>query len=146
MEELRLSYDLSEISDVASKLIEYASSDTIFLFEGSMGAGKTTLIQAIVQTLGYDDRVSSPTYGLVNEYPLDGGHAIYHFDFYRIEDIEEAEDIGIYEYFDSGDICLVEWPSKIEALWPEAYVKVHLSKLENEDKKRELRAHKYYDE
>jgi tRNA threonylcarbamoyladenosine biosynthesis protein TsaE len=88
-----------------------------------MGAGKTTFIKVIAETLGVEDLVSSPTFSIVNEYLGKIGR-IYHFDFYRIKDVQEAYDIGYEEYFYAGDLCFVEWPEKIAALLPEHYIKI----------------------
>jgi tRNA threonylcarbamoyladenosine biosynthesis protein TsaE len=81
-----------------------------------MGAGKTTLIKAVCATLGVIDEVSSPTFSMVNEYKTTKGETVFHFDFYRIKSLSEAYDLGIEDYFDSGNICLIEWPSMIEAI------------------------------
>lgn len=90
----------------------------IVLLEGEMGAGKTTLIRALGAALGVKDEVSSPTFSLVNEYRDARQRPIYHFDFYRIDSLDEAVRIGAQEYFDSGYLCLIEWPSRIEPLLP----------------------------
>ena len=95
-------------------------------FFGEMGAGKTTLIREICEQLGVSDTVTSPTFALVNHYMSGDGSDIYHFDFYRIEKLEEAYDLGYDEYFDSGALCLVEWPEKIEQLLPPETLKVNI--------------------
>ncbi|WP_400191093.1 tRNA (adenosine(37)-N6)-threonylcarbamoyltransferase complex ATPase subunit type 1 TsaE [Hymenobacter sp. B81] len=91
---------------------------TIVLLEGEMGAGKTTLIRALCAELGVTDEVSSPTFALVNEYRDGRRRPVYHFDFYRIDSVDEALRIGAQEYFDSGYLCLIEWPSRIAPLLP----------------------------
>lgn len=111
---MEIRYTLDEINLVAEKLVE-ASIYRTLLFYGEMGAGKTTLIKALVEALGSQDTISSPTFSLVNIYDTPKG-AVNHFDFYRIEDETEAMDIGIEEYLDSGDWNLVEWPQNIENL------------------------------
>lgn len=93
----------------------------ILVFEGEMGAGKTTFIKAFCKELGIGDEISSPTFSLVNEYRLPDNKPVYHFDFYRINDISEAEDMGIYEYFDSG-ICLIEWGEKIQEILDKEHI------------------------
>ena len=109
---------LSELDLVAEQIITSLDGRDVVLFRGGMGAGKTTLISRIVAMLGAEDTVTSPTFALVNQYEGDA-RRIYHFDFYRIERIEEVFDFGYEEYFYSGDLCLVEWPEKIEALIPD---------------------------
>jgi tRNA threonylcarbamoyladenosine biosynthesis protein TsaE len=115
-----------ELNQAALSLLDFAKDEKIFLFEGEMGAGKTTFIKAICASMGVADVVSSPTFSIVNEYQGDNNQRIYHFDFYRIEDQREAYDIGYEEYFYSGDICLVEWPEKIRDLLPQEYINVSI--------------------
>jgi tRNA threonylcarbamoyladenosine biosynthesis protein TsaE len=109
---------LSELDGVAEQIIQSLEGRDVVLFRGGMGAGKTTLISRIVAQLGAQDTVTSPTFALVNQYE-GTERRIYHFDFYRIDRIEEVFDFGYEEYFYSGDLCLVEWPEKIEALIPD---------------------------
>ena len=111
------SYTLAEIHQIAEEIINL-SKNKVLLFYGEMGVGKTTLIKEVVKHLGVLDTVSSPTFSLVNEYHSNSGEIIYHFDFYRIEQEEEALDMGIEEYFYSNNWCLVEWPNKVENLVP----------------------------
>lgn len=113
---------LADLDAVADYVLNLTKTYPVVLFHGQMGAGKTTLISKIMEKVGGLDRVSSPTFSLVNEYLLPNNDKIYHFDFYRIKSEEEALDIGLYEYFDSGKICLIEWPSKIENLLPDRFV------------------------
>ena len=113
---------LADLDAVADYVLNLTKTYPIVLFHGQMGAGKTTLISKIMEKVSGLDRVSSPTFSLVNEYLLPNNDKIYHFDFYRIKSEEEALDIGLYEYFDSGKICLIEWPSKIENLLPDRFV------------------------
>lgn len=110
-------YFLEDISVIAKEIISSVSSKTL-LFFGEMGTGKTTLIKEIVKQLGVEDVAHSPTFSLVNEYLSRKGEIIYHFDFYRIEQEEEAYDIGIEEYFYENNWCLIEWPEKVENLLP----------------------------
>jgi tRNA threonylcarbamoyladenosine biosynthesis protein TsaE len=109
---------IEELTHVANALIEDTGS-SIWAFYGEMGAGKTTFIQKICEVLEVDQQVSSPTFNLINEYENKDGTIMYHFDFYRLDDIEEALNIGTMEYFDSGNLCFLEWPEKIETLLPE---------------------------
>ncbi|WP_235942009.1 tRNA (adenosine(37)-N6)-threonylcarbamoyltransferase complex ATPase subunit type 1 TsaE [Pontibacter fetidus] len=117
---------LADLPAAAAMLLEAASEEPIILFEGPMGAGKTTLIKEFCRQMGVQENVSSPTFALVNEYETETRKLIYHFDFYRISDEREALNIGALEYFDSGNICLIEWPSMIPNLLPEHYLLVTL--------------------
>ncbi|WP_435354031.1 tRNA (adenosine(37)-N6)-threonylcarbamoyltransferase complex ATPase subunit type 1 TsaE [Emticicia sp. SJ17W-69] len=112
-------YRIEDLPIVAKEVIALAKSKTIWIFEGEMGVGKTTLIKAICKELGVKTSVQSPTFSIVNEYLTDSGKTIFHFDFYRLKNETEALDFGIEEYFDSGNICLLEWAEKIESLLPE---------------------------
>lgn len=116
-----------ELPQVAKAVIEALGRRTVVAFRGEMGAGKTTLIREIVAQLGATDTVTSPTFALVNQYRGSHNRTIYHFDFYRINDIREAYDLGYEEYFYSGEICLVEWPEKIESLLPENTIQVRIT-------------------
>jgi tRNA threonylcarbamoyladenosine biosynthesis protein TsaE len=124
-------FDLQEISRAASEIVAACGDETIWLFEGSMGAGKTTLIKAICGELGVLNTVQSPTFSIVNEYLTDTGETIYHFDCYRLKNVAEAFDIGVEEYLDSGNLCLIEWPDKIADLLPEQFVKISIIPLPN---------------
>lgn len=115
---------LEDLSRAAKEFLEKIRDHTIIAFYGSMGAGKTTFITALCKELGVSDVVNSPTFTIVNEYLTEAGRPVYHFDFYRINRLSEAMDIGLYEYFDSGELCLMEWPELIEELLPEDTLKV----------------------
>ncbi|WP_461489138.1 tRNA (adenosine(37)-N6)-threonylcarbamoyltransferase complex ATPase subunit type 1 TsaE [Pontibacter sp. HJ8] len=117
---------LEDLPAAASVLLEESRQEPVLLFEGPMGAGKTTLIKELCRQMGVKENVSSPTFALVNEYETDAGKLIYHFDFYRINEEREALAIGALEYFDSGRTCLIEWPSLIPNLLPEHYLLVRL--------------------
>lgn len=110
------------LTEVADKLLGWGGGIPVWLFDGEMGAGKTTLIQSLCKALQVVSITSSPTFSIVNEYETEDGGLIYHFDFYRIKNEEEALDIGIEEYFDSGYFCFVEWPDKVASLWPNEYI------------------------
>lgn len=131
---MKTTYLLNDIKDIAKAIINVSPSK-ILLFNGNMGVGKTTLIKEIANELGVDDITSSPTFSLVNEY-----HGIqdiiYHFDFYRIDNEEEALDIGIEEYFYNDAWCLIEWPEKIPNLIPEDAT--HIQITENADGSRTI--------
>lgn len=127
---MKLTYTLEQINAAAMQSIKSSNNRKIWSFEGEMGAGKTTIIKAICHTLGVIDEVSSPTFSLVNEYKTKDGKTIYHFDFYRIKNIEEVYDIGYEDYFFSGNICLIEWPEKIKELLKEEDVyKIKIEKV-----------------
>ncbi|MEP2171474.1 MAG: tRNA (adenosine(37)-N6)-threonylcarbamoyltransferase complex ATPase subunit type 1 TsaE [Polaribacter sp.] len=123
-------YSLEGLSEVAKELISSVKNKTL-LFYGQMGVGKTTLIKEICNQLEVLDNISSPTFSLVNEYETSKKEKVFHFDFYRIEDENEALDIGIEEYFDNNAWCLVEWPENIENLLPLDAVEIHLSILDD---------------
>ena len=122
---------LAGLDDAAKRIIATAQDERIFIFEGEMGAGKTTLIKALASALGVMEVVTSPTFSIVNEYDAHG-KIMYHFDFYRIKNLQEAYDIGYEEYFYSGNICFIEWPEKIASLLPEHYLKIEIM-VQNEN-------------
>jgi len=121
---------LSEVPIIAKEIIKNSTSK-IILFHGDMGVGKTTLIKEICKTLGTEDLISSPTFSIVNEYITSNDETIFHFDFYRIDNEEEAYNIGVEDYFDSNHWCLIEWPSVVENLLPLENVNVYLTVLED---------------
>ena len=110
-------HSLDELDMVAEAVLASLDGRTVVAFDAPMGAGKTTLISRIAAALGCEDDVTSPTFAIVNQY--EGSRTVYHFDMYRIERWEEALDFGSEEYLSSGELCLVEWPEKIEPLLPE---------------------------
>lgn len=120
---------LADIDDAARKFIELMDDRTIYAFYGEMGAGKTTFINALSRALGVeDDATGSPSFAIINEYRSDStAELIYHFDLYRLENMEEALDLGIEDYFDSGALCLLEWPERVEDLLPDDTVRVRIS-------------------
>ena len=119
---------LDRIDAVACEFLQEIGERRILAFYAPMGAGKTTFISAVCRVLGIrDDAVSSPTFAIVNEYRTREGEPVFHFDFYRINKLEEALDIGFYDYIDSGCLCLMEWPENIEALLPEETLRVSIS-------------------
>jgi tRNA threonylcarbamoyladenosine biosynthesis protein TsaE len=131
---LEVTYNLSEIDAIASRLAPLLGSEVVLVY-GEMGAGKTTLIKSICRALRVTDEVSSPTFALVNEYQSGGGEPIYHFDLYRLTAEEEALDFGVDEYLDSGCLCLVEWPEKIINFLPHNFGVIL---LKNQDGYRKL--------
>ena len=127
---MKTNYSFSELPRIASQIIASTSSK-ILLFYGEMGVGKTTLIKEICKQLEVLDNISSPTFSLVNEYKTNKNKTVFHFDFYRINDENEALDIGIEDYFYDNHWCLVEWPQNIKNLLPLEAIEIHLSILED---------------
>lgn len=121
---------VDQLPEVAKQLINTFANERFFAFYGSMGVGKTTLIKAICSYLGSTDYVVSPTFAIVNEYQDSIGDPIYHFDFYRLKQIDEAYDLGYEEYFYSGHYCFTEWTEKIEEILPDHYVRVEITENE----------------
>lgn len=118
---------LDKINETAVEFIRAMGDNTVFAFVGGMGAGKTTFIKAICENLGVEDVINSPTFSIVNEYRSDSGELIYHFDFYRINKIEEVYDFGYEDYFYSGSLCFIEWPELIEPILPKDTVTVNIT-------------------
>ena len=116
-----------QLAEVAEALLDALDGRTVVALRGEMGAGKTTLVRALAEHLGVEDQVTSPTFALVNQYEGANGERLFHFDFYRIDDEREAFDLGYEEYFYSGDLCLVEWPEKIERLMPDEVMEVRIT-------------------
>lgn len=130
-------YTLDEIKSVADSLLLSFPKEKIFCFEGSLGAGKTTLIEEICRSIGSKDSLSSPTFSIINEYNSNTG-VLYHMDWYRLKNEEEAIQIGIEDYLFSGHYCFIEWYQHAESLIPRPYVLIQISN-ENETQ-RELNA------
>ncbi len=122
---------LDKIDEAALEFIRAMGDNTVFAFHGDMGAGKTTFIKAICENLGVSDTINSPTFAIVNEYRSDSGELIYHFDFYRINKIEEVFDFGYEDYFYSGSLCFIEWPEKVDTLLPKDTVNVYVKVQED---------------
>ncbi|MBR6346947.1 MAG: tRNA (adenosine(37)-N6)-threonylcarbamoyltransferase complex ATPase subunit type 1 TsaE [Bacteroidales bacterium] len=128
--------DLESLPSAAEKFLSLTGGHSLIAFYGCMGAGKTTFISALCRALGVrESEVASPTFAIVNEYATDSRDTVYHFDFYRITDPREALDIGLYDYLDSGCLCLMEWPENIEALLPEETLKVYIDVLPDGERK-----------
>ncbi len=125
---------LDDLSLIAERIREEYKSEKIFAFYGKMGSGKTTFIKEICKQLGVEEVITSPTFALINEYTGKENTKIFHFDFYRIETIEEAYDFGYEEYFYSGDYCFIEWPELIENILPEVFIKIEITEDDNEDR------------
>ena len=130
-------YTLQQLPEIAKEVLKCAKHK-VLLFYGEMGVGKTTLIKELVKQLGVSDTVSSPTFSLVNEYHTQKNDKVFHFDFYRIDNEEEAMDIGIEEYLYSSNWCLVEWPNKVENLLPLKSVSITITTNNNQQRTIEL--------
>lgn len=136
METILFCDTLEQLPAVAQEVINLAKLHSIWLFEGEMGAGKTTLIKAICHKMGVLNTVQSPTYSIVNEYITATNETIYHFDCYRLKNEHEALDFGIEEYLDSGNYCFIEWSSKIQSLIPSEHLVIEIDV--NEEGKRTI--------
>lgn len=127
---------LTNIERIARQFVEEQGDGRVFAFYGQMGAGKTTFIAAVCKALGIEEPVNSPTFAIVNEYVADNGETVYHFDCYRLNTLRDALNIGIEEYFASGNICFIEWAENIEELLPVDTVRVNI--LVEDDGSREM--------
>lgn len=132
----QFTYELDEIEKAAKAMIGAAEEEKVWVFQGDMGAGKTTLIKALAKAFTVSDQVSSPTFGIVNHYENQSGEIFYHFDFYRMDDPAEALDIGIEEYFYSGNYCWLEWAEKIAGFLPEKFFLIRI--INDSDSQRTL--------
>ena len=134
--EIRIN-SLKDLDKSAEQFLSEIGNNKLIAFYAPMGAGKTTFTTALCHRLGVrEDTISSPTFAIVNEYKSVSGATIYHFDFYRITKISEALDIGVYDYIDSGNMCIMEWPENIEEILPEETLRVNISV--NPDKSRTI--------
>ena len=131
-------YSLLNLNQIAKDIVKN-SKHKILLFHGEMGVGKTTLIKEICKELGTDDITSSPTFSIVNEYKTYNNDPIYHFDFYRINNEEEAYNIGVEDYFYTDAWCFIEWPSIIKNLLPLIASNIYLTKLDDEQRNIQLK-------
>lgn len=131
-------YSFLDLNQIAKEIIRN-SKHKILLFHGEMGVGKTTLIKEICKILGTEDLINSPTFSIVNEYITNTNEIIYHFDFYRIKNEEEALNLGLEDYFYSNAWCLIEWPSVIQNLVPLKNSTIHITELNNGQRNIELK-------
>lgn len=129
---------IGDLPRAAREFVEMMDDSTVYAFYGDMGAGKTTFINALCRELGVtEDVANSPSFSIVNEYRSDTtAELIYHFDLYRLNNLDEALDMGIEDYFDSGAVCLLEWPERVEELLPDDTVRVKV--YVNDDDSRTL--------
>ena len=122
---------IKTINLTAQQFIDQMGDRTVFSFNGKMGAGKTTFIKSICETMGVKETVNSPTFSIVNEYEAANGRIIYHFDCYRINKIQEALDLGAEEYLYSGNLCFIEWSENIAPILPDSIINVNIEEMEN---------------
>jgi len=127
-------FKLADIQNIAKEIINQ-SNHKVILFDGQMGAGKTTLIKALSKELGVIDVANSPTFSIVNEYKTETNQTVFHFDLYRLEEEEEAYDMGIDEYFDSGNWCFIEWPEKTPNLIPDEHHTIQFELIDENTRK-----------
>ncbi len=140
MNKIELTYHINDIDVIALDVLKHLTSKVI-LFDGKMGAGKTTLINALLKGMKSDDVATSPTFSIVNEYKLQNDK-IFHFDFYRIESIEEAYNFGIEDYLYSDNWLFIEWPDRIEELLPENTQTIAITKIDNNTRSLKLTINK----
>jgi tRNA threonylcarbamoyladenosine biosynthesis protein TsaE len=126
--------NLNEIDRAAASFLEKIGHCKVIALYGSMGAGKTTFTKALCKVMGVTDGVNSPTFSIINEYLKADGSPVYHFDFYRIDKLSEAFDIGFEEYIYSGELCIIEWPEKVEQILPDDTLKVQISVLDDDSR------------
>lgn len=130
---------LEEINTVARAILEHGKSN-VYLFIGDMGSGKTTLIREICELLEVEDNVASPTFSLVNEYKTKEG-LVFHFDFYRVDSLDEALEAGVEDYFYSGDLCLIEWPEIVEPILPDKFLIIEIKNIDKSNRNYKLTTH-----
>jgi tRNA threonylcarbamoyladenosine biosynthesis protein TsaE len=129
---------IDKIEEVAKEFIKKMGDKKVYAFNGKMGAGKTTFIKAICESIGVQETINSPTFSIVNEYEAKNGDIIYHFDCYRINKIQEALDFGAEEYLNSGNICFLEWAENIAPLLPDSITNVNIEEITNGTRKIEI--------
>lgn len=125
----------AQLDDAAAKIVGFADDQRIWLFHGEMGSGKTTLIKHLCKKLHVEDNISSPSFQIINEYQRLEHERILHFDFYRIKDPIEALNLGVDEFFESGDLCMIEWPEKIMSLLPDRFLNIHINVVSENQRK-----------
>ena len=132
---LMIKFNIDTMPQAAQEFLKLTKDSTLFAFHGTMGAGKTTFITQLCRALGVEqDVINSPTFSIVNEYLTSNNQMLYHFDFYRINNPQEALDFGLYDYFDSGNICFMEWPEQIEPLLPDHVQHVYIQVNEDDSR------------
>lgn len=140
MTKILYSKSLDDLPLVSDQIISESKGNTIITFEGALGAGKTSLIKALCRRLGYQGDVTSPTFALINEYNIEDS-SIYHMDLYRINRVEELYDIGLEEYLESGQYCLIEWPQIAEDLLSGSHIHIKIDVMSYQVRKIEIIDH-----
>ncbi len=130
-----LIFALNNINTAARQFLAAVGNSKVFAFNGQMGAGKTTFIHAVCETLGVEEAIGSPTFSIINHYRAANGETIYHIDLYRVKDEEEAIQAGVEDCLYSGNFCFVEWPGKASSIFPEETIQVNITAVENETRK-----------
>ena len=125
---MTITVKLENVHEVAQQLLSLLGNAKVVAFDGELGSGKTTLIKALCECIGCVDVVNSPTFSIINEYFTKDGRAIYHFDFYRLKNLREALDIGVEEYFYSGNFCFIEWSQLVKSVLPEDHIHIGIEK------------------
>ena len=118
----------------AEEIFSIGRKYSVWIFKGRLGAGKTTLIKSLLETIDVEDTINSPSYTIINEYVTKKGESIYHLDCFRLNDAAEALDIGIEEYLDSGNLCLIEWPEVLESILPERFFEIDIDTPSGEER------------
>lgn len=129
---MTLSFTLTEIRKAAEQVFKFGKDKKVWAIHGEMGSGKTTFIHALCENLGVTSTIGSPTYSVINEYKSEKAGTIYHMDWYRLKDEEEAVQAGVEDCLLSGNVCFVEWPDKAPALLPEDCLHVLLTVVDEQ--------------
>lgn len=139
---MNIKYTIDNIDQTVSQIIDFFKKNEnlkVVAFYGKMGSGKTTLIKQICENFGVTDEVTSPTFAIINEYSTPNDDFIYHFDFYRLKDIQEAINIAAEDYFFSGNYCFLEWPEIVEPILPEHIIKINITEINNNTRQLSIR-------
>lgn len=132
---MEVNFSLSEIDATAKELLGQTGKYKVFAFHGEMGAGKTTLINALCRAMEVEDIVSSPTFSIINQYKTKNGETVYHMDLYRVKDENEAINAGVEDCLYSGNICLVEWPDKATGILPDDTLHLYITSIADNTRK-----------